>query len=124
MWPLAQHTGAIQRRALSLHLWPGRGATDYYEDDGETLAYTRGEYRLTRFDWRSGTAGATLKWSPSAGPYRADRTEWTFVFHALPGLRAHLDGKPLRARRDARTLTVTSPDDGQGHTLKLTSRAA
>ncbi len=124
MWPAAPHTGAIQRAALSLHLWPGRGTTDYYEDDGETLAYTRGEYRLTRFDWRSGGAGATLKWSASTGAYQSARAAWTFVFHALPGTKAELDGKPLRTRRDRLTITAIVPDDGQGHTLKLTSRAA
>jgi len=123
MWPVAQHTGVVQRRAISLHFWPGRGTTDFYEDDGETLAYTRGEYRLTRLDWRSGGAGATLKWSASTGDYRDDRAEWTFVFHALPGMKAELDGKPFRGRRDRLTFTITVPDDGQGHTLRLRSRA-
>jgi alpha-glucosidase len=123
MWPVAQHTGAVRRGGLRLHLWPGRGDLDYYEDDGETPAYQRGEYRLTRFDWRSGGAGATLKWSPSTGTYCDDRTEWTFVFHGLPGLKAELDGKPLRGRREGTTFIIAVPDDAQGHTLRLIRRA-
>jgi alpha-glucosidase len=124
MWPAATHTGLIQRQHLRLHLWPGAGELDYYEDDGETRAYTRGEHRQTRFAWRAGGAAATLKWTASRGPYRDSRTEWTFVFHALPGRRAELDGRRLRGRREGDTFVLTVPDDGQGHTLKLLSRAS
>ncbi len=123
MWPAAAHTGAIQRQQLRLHLWPGRGETAYYEDDGVTRAYTRGEHRLTRFNWRAGGAGATLKWSAGEGPYRSGRTHWTFVFHALAGLRAQVDGTPARGRREGDTFVVSVPDDGRAHTLRLSSRA-
>jgi alpha-glucosidase len=123
MWPAAPHTGAVQRGALRLHLWPGRGTYDYYEDDGASLAYTRGDYRLTNFDWRAGGVGATLKWAASLGAYRDDRTEWTFVFHALPEMKAEVDGKGVRGRREGDTFVVAVPDNGQGHTLRLTRRA-
>jgi alpha-glucosidase len=122
MWPVAQHTGAIQRDQLRLHFWPGSGQADYYEDDGATQGYTRGESRLTRFSWKAGGAGATLKWARSQGAYRAARDTWTFVFHALPGMKAELDGKPARSQREANVLLVTAPDDGQAHTLKLIHR--
>jgi alpha-glucosidase len=123
LWPAAAHTGAIQREQLRLHLWPGTGAFTYYEDDGLTRAYMRGDYRLTRFTWRAGGAGATLKWAAGEGPYRDGRTEWAFVFHALPGMRAEVDGRPLRGRREGDTFVVPVPDDGQAHTLRLRSRA-
>jgi len=123
MWPVAQHTAAVQREQLRLHFWPGTGQSDYYEDDGATFAYTRGEYRLTRFNWRAGGAGATLKWGRSEGAYRDARADWTFVFHALPGMKAELDGKPARTRREANVLLVTAPADGAAHTLRLIHRA-
>ena len=113
----------LWRLLLRLHLWPGTGQTDYYEDDGATQAHTRGASRLTRFNWKAGGAGATLKWGASAGDYREAREDWTFVFHALPGMKAELDGKAVRAQREGNTLRVTVPDDGAAHTLRLIHRA-
>src|SRR5262249_10224554 len=81
MWPAALHTGAIAREKLELHLWPGRGELDYYEDDGLTQAHARGEYRLTPFRWRPVRGGFTLSWGPSEGTYRDARKRWTFVVH-------------------------------------------
>ncbi|MCC7358760.1 MAG: DUF5110 domain-containing protein [Anaerolineales bacterium] len=122
MWPAAAHTGAIQRGELRLHLWPGTGQLDYYEDDGASLDYTRGASRQTHFSWKAGGAGATLKWGRSQGEYREARDEWTFVFHALPGMKAELDGRPARWRREANVMLVSAPDDGEAHTLRLVQR--
>jgi alpha-glucosidase len=122
MWPVAQHTGALQRDQLRLHLWPGAGECAYYEDDGATRAYLRGDYRLTRFTWRAGAAAATLRWGRPEGRYREARDAWVFVFHVLRGMRAALDGRPVRARREGDGLVVAAPDDGRPHTLRLILR--
>ena len=55
------HTGALlaarPTSPLLLHLYPGDGVSWLYEDDGETTAYRRGMYRLTRLALSaSGTA--------------------------------------------------------------------
>lgn len=117
MWPPAPHTGAIARDQLELHLWPGRGELDFYEDDGLTQAYTRGEYRLTPFRLRPSSGGCALTWGPTTGSYRDERTRWTFALHGLTGVQAHLDGKRLRARRARDTVVVEVPDDGEKHSL-------
>ena len=122
MWPAAPHTGAIARDRLELHLWPGRGELDFYEDDGLTQAYTRGEYRLTPFRLLPAAGGCTLAWGPSSGAYRDERTRWTFAFHGLPGAQAQLDGKRVRVRRERNAVIVELPDDGGKHALKLISR--
>ncbi len=122
MWPVAAHTGAIAREALELHLWPGRGELEYYEDDGLTQAYTRGEFRLTSFRWRGNRRGHTLSWGASTGAYQEPRTHWTFVVHGLAGVQAQLDGTPVRVRRNKATIVVQVPDDREGHTLTLTEK--
>jgi alpha-glucosidase len=119
MWPAAQHTGAIAREGLEMHLWPGNGELDFYEDDGLTQAYTRGEYRLTPFRLRTGRGGCTLTWGPGQGAYRDARHSWTLVFHGFKAARAELDGRPLRLRRSKDVVTLSVADDGQRHSLKL-----
>ena len=117
MWPVAAHTGAVARDELSIHLWPGRGELDYYDDDGISQAYTRGEYRLTPFRWRPAAGGQTLVWEPSTGAYRDGRARWRFVLHGLGQAKARYDDKPVRARREADTLVVEVPDDGGKHQI-------
>ena len=124
MWPLAQHTDAIARDKLELHVWPGRGELNYYEDDGLTQAFARGDYRLTPFQWRPKTGGYSLVWGASTGSYHDARTRWSFVFHHLSPAQVQLDGQPVRSRVAKGTVTVQMADDGEGHTLTLMPGAA
>ena len=124
LWPVAPHTGAIARGKLELHLWPGRGELDYYEDDGLTQAFSRGDFRLTPFRWRPKAGGYSLVWGPSTGDYHDARQHWTFVFHNFSQAVVQLDSEPIRARQAKTALTVQIPDDGGRHTLTITSTAA
>jgi alpha-glucosidase len=121
MWPVAQHTGAIQRAELSLHLWPGQGQLDFYEDDGETRAYERGDegWRITPFKMKTAGEGVTLTWGKPRGRYVGERSSWTFVIHALPNAAAALDGQPIALRRAGGALVARVRDDGKKHTLTL-----
>ncbi|MGH2523076.1 MAG: TIM-barrel domain-containing protein, partial [Anaerolineales bacterium] len=121
LWPVALHTGAIRREELRLHVWPGKGQLDYYEDDGETRAYTRGPdgWRVTPFKVQSTGERLSVKWGPSLGQYKDTRSNWTFVFHALAEKKALLNDQPVRVRRARDTLTVSVSDDGKPHTLAL-----
>jgi alpha-glucosidase len=121
LWPVAQHTGAINRAELSLHLWPGNGQLDFYEDDGETRAYERGDdgWRNTRFKMKRTGRGLTLAWGKPQGRYTAGRSHWTFVIHTLPNAAAKLDGQPVSVRRVEGALAVRVRDDGERHTLTV-----
>ena len=53
-WPLIQHTDQAAKIAqLKLHVYPGQGDASLYEDDGQSLAYRAGGYKLTRFVCRT-----------------------------------------------------------------------
>jgi alpha-glucosidase len=121
MWPLAQHTGAINRAGLSLHVWPGKGQLDFYEDDGRTRAYERGPvgWRVTPFQVDTADERVTLTWGAPEGQYADERTHWTFILHGLPARDATLDGQPVKHRLERGTLVVRVKDDGQRHTLVL-----
>ncbi len=119
MWPVAQHTGLVRRQALRLHLWPGNGQFDLYEDDGETRAYERGEYRRTPFRLRSRGGELTLTWGPSVGSYASSHTRWTFVLHGVLQAEATCDGHPVKLRRGREGLVIQVKDDGEQHVLRL-----
>jgi alpha-glucosidase len=59
-WPLMQHTGEQPIDTLTLHVYPGNGESQLYEDDGLTWAFQAGDYRLTRFqmhtEWAAGSS--------------------------------------------------------------------
>jgi len=49
MTEVQQFVGEKPDAPLNLHIYPGNGVSWLYEDDGETLAYREGDYRLSRF---------------------------------------------------------------------------
>ncbi len=49
MWPVMQYVGERPVEQLTLHIYPGDGESVLYEDDGRTMAFRRGAYRLTTF---------------------------------------------------------------------------
>lgn len=48
-WPAMQYVGEQPVEQLILHVYPGDGQSQLYEDDGMTWAFERGDCRLTRF---------------------------------------------------------------------------
>jgi alpha-glucosidase len=119
MWPLAQHTGAINRAGLRLHVWPGKGQLDFYEDDGRTRAFERTPegWRVTPFRVNTTDERVTFTWGAPQGQYTDERTEWSVVFHGLPEREATLDGQPVAHRRERGALVVRVKDDREKHTL-------
>ncbi len=129
-WPLAQHTGAIERAAVTLHLWPGNGRFEYYEDDGASRAYERSErserseqseYRLTAFTLRGDEKRIELECKRPKGHYPANRSAWTVAIHGWPasGGSATLDNRAIPIRRAGEMSQVEVPDDGESHRLVI-----
>lgn len=82
-WPAMQFVGERPIDALTLHVFPGNGESVLYEDDGDSTAYIRGEYRVTRFTLRQETGRLTIEQRQSgayAPPYRA----LDLIVHGLP----------------------------------------
>lgn len=119
-WPLAQHTGAINRAGVTLHVWPGDGSLDFYEDDGASRGYERGGYRLTPIRMRSRGRRLDIEWKRPRGEYGMGRSRWTVAVHSLPGrVRAALDDRPVRCRREGDTLFCELKDGGLTETRRV-----
>jgi len=66
MWPVMQHTGERRVDTLILHVYAGNGDSVLYEDDGASMAYQQGEYRITRFAPAEPTVPRTTAWNGSS----------------------------------------------------------
>jgi alpha-glucosidase len=116
MWPLAQHTDAIDKTKTTLHIWPGNGDLNYYEDDGSTRAYERGPegWRTTQITLKQSKAGLTLKIAKPQGQYQPGRKAWTVIVHGIT--KTANFGKWNKAKQ---TLTFSVPDDGKAQTITI-----
>jgi hypothetical protein len=97
---IPQSSGEEADGALTIDVYAGaEGAFDLYEDDGESLDYQWGQYRLTpiRYSMRSGEHRIEL--GPAQGAYHGAPAERSYVFRLLGLPRpqgVELDGMPLR----------------------------
>jgi alpha-glucosidase len=100
--PIVQHTGEPGKQ-LHLDIFPptitGDGAEyRHYEDDGETLAYKRGEVALTQYWCHTEPDGVTLSILPREGPYDPGPRSYKLSVHSIIQ-------QPARVLLDERGLT-------------------
>ncbi len=69
--PVVQHTGEMPGQPLRIRVFPGppRDAT-LYEDDGETLEYTKGQSSLRRVKYDAADRAHTVEIGAPSGSYR------------------------------------------------------
>ena len=97
MWPPMSYVGERKPDPLYLHVYPGDGSFALYEDDGETLDYTKGVYALTRFQVSERDGELTLRKSPREGGYEPGREFVIVVLHGAGGVvKALKDGSELK----------------------------
>ncbi len=58
------------------------GESLWYEDDGQTLAYQAGEWRLTRFAVRGDDTWVQVR-ATSEGPFISPRRRWAWQVYGL-----------------------------------------
>jgi alpha-glucosidase len=95
--PVVQHTGQMPGQPLLVHVYPAaRSEGSLYEDDGETMAYARGETARRRFSQTREAGGVTVEVAAIEGRYRpAPRDlELTLVGEAAAS-RVLADGQAL-----------------------------
>ncbi|NOX61067.1 MAG: DUF4968 domain-containing protein [Chloroflexi bacterium] len=80
--------------ALELHLYLGEGESWFYEDDGETLDYRKGAYRLTRFELRRDRESLLLS-RTIRGDFAPDYARFRIHLHGAEIVRVEVDDQPL-----------------------------
>jgi len=110
MAPVVQHSGEWPPSALQLHIYPGDGESWLYEDDGHSLDYRAGEYRLTRFTCELPRPASRRPSAPKMavrrtveGSYDPGYGCFEIHLHALPAAprQVLVDGQPVDTTFDA-----------------------
>ncbi len=117
--PSMAYVGQRPADPLTLHVYPpaaGHRETKesvLYEDDGQTVAYREGDFRLTRFTLSVEGAPLTRLWlrRQAEGRFRTDRDAFEIVLHGV-------DQAPSAALCDGERVEVSELEDA-GSTLRL-----
>lgn len=85
MAPDMRHTGEKPWDPLTVEVFPGPEPSSFvlYEDDGESMAYTRGEWARTKFSCRPVTGGIEVKAEGKKGSYDPQRESIIFKVHGM-----------------------------------------
>lgn len=105
MTELQQFVGEKPEASLSLHLYPGSGHSWLYEDDGESLDYQTGGYRLTHFEM-SETADGILLERSTEGCFHPLYESMTIFVHGAAISAALLDEAPLPVLNNQVTISA------------------
>ena len=110
MAPVVQHTGEWPPSALCLHIYPGDGESWLYEDDGHSLAFQSGEFRLTHLtcelQWPASPRLTVLR--QLQGSFDPGYSNFEIHVHAWPAAprQVLLDGRPADTTFNAEHNTV------------------
>lgn len=97
--PVQQYTGELRSGVVELHVWPGEGMLDWYEDDGKSQAYASGVFYRRRITMRSRGGGMEIVFHAPEGSYASLTRVWRVVVHGGDGLiRVTVGGGSLREK--------------------------
>jgi alpha-glucosidase len=102
MAAVQQYVGKQNPATINLHVWPGApGQLRWYEDDGSSLAHTRGESHERTIEFSTTRRGHRLYFSAARGRFKSEVKLWRMILRAAERpLRASVNGRPLRGRFD------------------------
>ena len=105
MMAVQQYVGQRKQSIINLHVWPGAfGQIEWYEDDGASLAYTRGETHQRRIAYSQRRRAHTLRFSEARGSFPSEVKVWRVILRAMERpLRAAVNGRAVRGRFNARS---------------------
>nr|HID14709.1 DUF4968 domain-containing protein [Anaerolineae bacterium] len=113
MTPPMQYVGERPVDRLTLHIYPGDGEGQLYEDDGHTWAFQDGDYRLTRFTLSTNGAPPSRLdlHRQTEGRYEPGYCGFEIVIHGVNRLprTATADGEPIER----------CELDSSGHAIRL-----
>ncbi len=118
--PLTQSTSETPKGPLTLRVFEGPDCHgSAYFDDGESYAFTHGQYLRMEFSCSAGPDGLQVKIGPHEGRYPAWWTGIQLEVHSRNPLvgTATRGGKKLSARANGNGVLVDIEDDGKGQTV-------
>jgi len=122
--PVVQYVGEKIDGPLELRVYPGpECAGDLYSDDGDTLAYQRGENLRVHFACSVKANAIEVATSAAKGSYQPWFKNLQVTVYGVPGKTSgvQVDGKAVTTwKQDAGVVTVSDvPWTGQAHTVRV-----
>ncbi len=101
--PVVQNVDETPKGSLELRVYPGSNcAGDLYMDDGNTLAYQKGEFLRSQFTCEAAGDHVSVHLSGAEGPYRPWFTDVQLIVYGAGKVRELLlDGKPSKDWKSA-----------------------
>jgi alpha-glucosidase len=123
-WPAMQHTGERKVDRLILHVYPGYGESELYEDDGHTWAFQAGDDCLTCLasELRTGTEGTQLKITRhTEGPFTPSYEGFQVELHGVTSLpqEVQVDGAQVAKVAFDPQARTASLECGLFHTIEV-----
>jgi alpha-glucosidase len=103
-WPEMDFVGEQSVATLQLDVYP-EGESDYafYEDDGRSFGYLKGEVATTRMHCQAGSSGATITIEPRQGSYdrMPAQRDYDIRIHSKPAQSVKVNDSPVAAEYNA-----------------------
>jgi alpha-glucosidase len=126
--PVVQHTGEMPGQPLTVSVFPAaRSEAVFYEDDGETLAYQRGQSVRRRFAQERSADAVVVTVAAPEGPYRPPARDLVLRVRTMDPREVAVDGRRLEASAWTWAdgwLTVRVPDRFEPVELRVETGAA
>lgn len=105
MAAVQQYVGENETGIINLHIWPSEpGKMRWYEDDGVSVAYTRGGSIEREVIFMPKRNGGVLRLGPTKGRYASEVKTWRVILRcAERPAKGNFDGKTIRGQFDARS---------------------
>ena len=119
MIPFMEYVGEKPLDPLYIHIYPSNNKSEYlvYEDDGNSLEYTNGKYRITRISHYGNTINVNTQ-----GSYNPKRSSIVFVLHSAKGFKSILlNNEPLKEITNLEKVSEGYTTSEEGILLKVKS---
>jgi hypothetical protein len=123
MAAVQQYVGRNESSVINLHIWPGAGGRmRWYEDDGESMDYSRGGSLERDITFIPSRNGGLLSFWPAKGSYPSAVRTWRIILRcAERAAKGSLDGKRIKGRFDRRSkiLAFEIPHSAETMTFRI-----
>jgi alpha-glucosidase len=105
MAAVRQYVGQKPVHTMNLHIWPGGNDTlNWYEDDGSSMNYTKGDSLDRQITASLKRTGGTIRFSAPTGKRSSKIKTWRLILRASPKLlRVKANNRPVKSHFDRLT---------------------
>jgi alpha-glucosidase len=126
MAAVQQYVGQHESRVINLHIWPGAGGRmQWHEDDGESMAYTRGSALDRDITFTPSRNGGRLNFGVASGSHPSAVKTWRIIFRcAERAAKGSLNGKRIKGRfdRGSQVMAFQIPNSVGAMTLRIVQK--